>query len=507
MEDHNIKLPEPIHSQKIKENLDLFSKDSLIRRWVGYDVIDTLFYLYLFNKYKHNCLIKYKGIVSHTSLGVELNIKLRMSKENKIIYNTHLNETAKQLANCIKRQPKNIIIPLYLKTVKGGHANILIYRKDGNVIEHYEPHGSYLISGVPKINDIIIARLDEFINLLNRNLIKDKIHPVKLINSDIVCPRKFGLQILEGMSTTKKLKLEGGGYCAAWSMFFTELALKNPDIPSNELLNGVFQKLELQEENNQSDYLRKVIIGYINLIYEKIAKYFSFITGTNVNVNDLNEFIKKINKYQDYYSKYNSIIDIEIQLLNDPTLSQEQYINNLKIQESQSKNEEERAKIKSNIELIERMNNLFNPSPISTQTSKTNKSSQEEISIKDKNSRISSNKSISESTIKLESLSSVSSFDITPNCPEGKFYDSKKGRCVKLKNSQKKTKENPTSPKLIKKTSQKSKTRKLKPCLEGEERNPETGRCKKIKVYTPCPPGQERDSFTKRCKTLKLKKK
>ena len=54
----NIKMPEPLHLKKINTKLDFFSETPVIRQWPGYSVVDTLFYLYLFNKYKHNCLIK-----------------------------------------------------------------------------------------------------------------------------------------------------------------------------------------------------------------------------------------------------------------------------------------------------------------------------------------------------------------------------------------------------------------------------------------------------------------
>jgi hypothetical protein len=84
MEEPDIKLPEPIHTKKIHEKLDLFSQDNPIRRWSGYDIIDTLFYLYLFNKYKNQCLIKYRGVISNSALGIELQIKQKMTKETAI---------------------------------------------------------------------------------------------------------------------------------------------------------------------------------------------------------------------------------------------------------------------------------------------------------------------------------------------------------------------------------------------------------------------------------------
>lgn len=555
MEEPDIKLPEPIHTKKIYEKLDLFSQDNPIRRWAGYDMIDALFYLYLFNKYKNQCLIQYRGATSRNALGVELQIKQRMTKLDKQVYETHLGEVAKQLANCIKREPTSIVIPLYLKTPKGGHANILIYRKDGNVIEHFEPHGEKFSYSDQKINDLIDKRINEFMNILNKILKKDKKPPVTLVTASVVCPRRFGLQNLEAMSKSKKLRLEGGGYCAAWSMFFTEVALKNPTIPSNELLNIIFNKLDtIGDKEKQADYLRKIIIGYINLINEKIEKYFSFITGTNMSLENITQMLKNT-KSASLFKDYHTILNIEIQLLNNPNLTKQQYLNSLIEQERNVTDPVELEKIRHNINILERMDDILNPSPVSDKSisvkSKTKSKSKspspknvtvrkkrvkkqpvelEEIVVEEKKEKlIPSPKKIAlehipphimdlwfppkaltprkdETPIELESLSSVSSFVITPNCPEGKVFDAQKGRCVKIKTKTQKISPK-TSPKIIQKTSPKAKTKKLKPCPEGEERNPETGRCKKIKVYPPCPPGQERDPVTHRCKTIKLKKK
>ena len=532
MKETDIKLPEPIHTRKIHEKLDLFAQDNLIRRWAGYDIIDTLFYLYLFNKYKNQCLLKSKGVTSTTALGLELQIKHRMTNDDKILNKKHLDDIAKQLANCIKNGQTSVIIPLYLKTTRGGHANILIYRKTGHVIEHFEPHGSYMEYTDQKLNDLIAKKLNEFIQILNNILIKDNRSPVHLVTSNIVCPTRVGLQNLESLATSKKLRLEGNGYCAAWSMFFSELALKNPTMSSSDLIRIIYDKLEkMDTTEKQSNYLRKIIIGYVNLIYEKIEKYFSFISGTKLTVESITELLKNRLRLDLFIKDYNTIIDIELQLLNNPSLTKEQYLNNLREQERNTSDSIELQRIRYQINTLEKMDTLLNPSPVSGKTksaksrSKSAKSRSKSSKSRSKSSsplqleeiiideeiekpveKITTLKKV-DTPIDLESLSSVSSFLITPNCPEGKIFNYEKGRCVKIKKQKTKKISPKISPKIVKKVNPKAKTKKLKPCPEGEERNPETGRCKKIKVYPPCPPGQERDPDTHRCKKIKLKKK
>jgi len=405
-EEKKIKLPEPIHIKKIHSKLDLFSKKNIVRQWSGYEIIDTLFYLYLFNKYKNNCLIKHPGITSSIALGLELHITEKVA--NRKIYKDHLLSVSKQLSECIGRNLNSIVIPLYLKTTNGngGHANLLIYRKNDNTIEHFEPHGAYyLLSTNNQMNKLIDIRLNEFMSILNKQLKQNNKPPVKLIPSNDVCPVIKGLQALEESSTKQKLPLEGGGYCAAWSMFFTELALKNPTIPSNELLNIIYNKLDKDPEK-QSNYLRQVIIGYINLIYDKIEKYFYFITGTQGKIDNIIEMFKKGN-YRDIIFDFSSIINIQNALLNDPSLTKKKYLEILEYRKMKTMNPNEIKELDREIDILNRMELLLSPSPVSSLSKTKSKT-------KAKKSR------------KLTKTKKVI-------CPEGSKINPITGRCNKIK--------------------------------------------------------------------------
>ena len=271
MEEQDIKLPEPIHVKNIHHKLDIFSENNIIKEWGGYSHVDTFFYLYLFNKYKHNCLLKFKSL-TNTSLGLDLQIKEKkdISIEELNIAEKHMIQIAMQLSNCIKKGLPNIIIPLYLNFAKNGHANLLIYRKKNNVIEHFEPYGSQYGKNAGRIK-FINKKLDDFISILNKELPQQS--QVQLVRANDVCPLFDGFQTLEEKSTIPKLEIEGKGYCTAWSMFFTELSLKNPNYSSNELINIIYDKLNKLSEKDRNNYLRQIIVGYVNLINDKIDKF------------------------------------------------------------------------------------------------------------------------------------------------------------------------------------------------------------------------------------------
>jgi hypothetical protein len=110
-------------------------------------------------------------------------------------------------------------------------------------------------------------------------------------------------------------ELEGGGYCTAWSMFFTELCLKNPSMTSSQIITSVFSTARLKK--SILDYFRNVIRGYATFINEKIATYFKFLLDDSII--DLNK-IKKMNdkKKIELTSKMIIIINIEMRLAFNP---------------------------------------------------------------------------------------------------------------------------------------------------------------------------------------------
>jgi hypothetical protein len=400
--EEKIKLPEPIHIKKIHSKLDLFStKNTTIRRWKGNEILKTFFLLYLFNKYKSNCLITFQGDFYNRGLGLWLQTDI-LDKE---LYESELKNVSTQLVKCIVRGVSSIVIPLYLEVHDDAHANLLIYRKNGNTIEHFEPHGAHIIIADDHEIKLINTRLNEFIDILNKQLKKKDKPPVKLIPSNEVCPVIKGLQAIEVDSSIKKLPIEGGGYCAAWSLFFAELVLKNPTIPSNELLNIILNKLDKYTKQEQADYLRKVITGYINMIYDKIEKYFYFVTGTHGKIDNIMELFSEHDK--DLLFDFETIITIQTALLNKPHLTKKKYLENLKTKKMSTTDKHDIDLINKQIYILNRMESIsFTPSSLSNSNSKTKKPKKSGKLAKTKKNR---------------------------DCPEGSKINPKTGRCNKIK--------------------------------------------------------------------------
>jgi len=307
----DIKLPEPL---KVKPSIakyldDLEEEGKTIFSFESAAFIESLAYLFLLNKYKSKCIALTrpdKNILQVRSIGLTINLKLKYSKEEEENFKTNFTALSEIIVNCIKRGENTIIIPLAYQIRKSGHANMLILRMNHRELEHFEPHGGEF-SGNERMQLSSKKVLTFFVNILNKNLKKDNLPVVKYVEASDVCPYISGLQDIEGKSKLKKGKLEPAGYCSAWSIFFAELCLKNPELPSVELLNNIYNYLTTKESG--PDYLKSVIRGYAGYIMQKIDIYLSIFFKPDVTAKELID-----NPYSIQHSTVHEAIEVLVNL-------------------------------------------------------------------------------------------------------------------------------------------------------------------------------------------------
>ena len=287
-----LKMPEILatklnYTERVAKKMEkMFQNHANVQPFASCFVLETIFFLYLFKKYKMNCVVKDVNAYK-TSIGLimqydESEEDIHTDRFKRAIY-----PVARQMFQCIIRGDPIIILPFtfiikYAKNTKKsteGHANLLIYRRNAGHIEHFEPHGAEF-GGERFVFQSINYTLDLLLELLNGYIDSDNaknayhMQHLKLIKASHVCTGD-GVQKIEGLSTMpKNVLIEPDGYCSAWTMFFTELCLKNPEIPSRQINDAIMNKAHLYQER---DYLRNVIRGYTYFINNKIATHFSYI--------------------------------------------------------------------------------------------------------------------------------------------------------------------------------------------------------------------------------------
>ena len=500
---------EEVSNEKIKKKLDHFTEKGIekISEFIGLASVESMFYLYLLKKYKSPCFLTDTTGNFWEILGVNLYIREFYSEEETAKIKSYLERLAKKLVECINNDVNIIIIPLGLTLFTPGnqepddHANLLIYRKKFNHIEHFEPHGKTGSFGNEKFNNTIDLFLKLFVECVNVELFKDKTPaqmknaaPVELIESSRVCPRLRGLQSIEEESSLFKFQdIESGGYCAAWSMFFTELCLKNPDMTSSQIINSVFSAAFMKSLFfTTEDYFRHIIRGYATFINEKISTYFKFLLEDNkINVAK----IKKMTGDEriQLTKKMKMIINIEMALTTNPNAIDDR----IKFLQHTQK-QIQKTSVVPVVSIKKYMHNQLEIELLKKYKKRVGKFNSQ---MNTPDTPIIKNKKLKPEKV----------------CPPGKELNIKTNRCIKVKPVK-------TVRQLVnerKDALQEDLKNKIKECPSDKELNPLSGRCIKIKQKTikikkepkikepkikVCPPGKEVNPKTGRCIAVKTRK-
>ena len=299
---------------------------------------------------------------------------------------------------------------------------------------------------------------------------------IKLIESSKVCPRFSGLQEMEGFNSLNILDGEPIGYCLAWSLFFAELCLANPEFPSSDLITYIYNVFSSMKDIEKGNYLRNMIRGYSFIINEKIEKYFSILYNNNLSVeeNIIQQNPTKINiKVSDVI---NSFIAIELNSAIQPN-----YVDKMNrllqndITRAKDDHKIDLKKVKKELEVFELYKSF---DEIKSDTMSDKKEIPKLVLQQPQLTKCPEGKEINPLTgrcIKIKTLKQTTIKQKQPTkCPEGKEINPVTGRCINIK-----TLKQPT----IKQTTIKQQTMKQpKKCPEGKEINPLTGRCINIKT-------------------------
>ena len=452
--------------KEMKNTLDVFNEGGYkkntknITHW-GVNrsvVIRSLFYMYLFKKYKHGCIIVAKEApYTDISLIISLNDFDKKIDKNTYIY---LNSYLEQVKKCLRKNSL-VVCPVRITISDGGiHANLLIFRKTHKTIEVFEPHGSHFYSEDPNTTAKIFSAYSIISSIFNKDKTID--NQYTLHQSDVVCP-SIGFQIIEEMSVLTRSNDEGYGYCSVWSMFITELLLMNPELTTNQVINTALKitsnNVGIGNHNKLSDYLRSLIRGYTTYITRQVENYFTLIFGESrmksIRIGEKKPSTKEKNEAHTLFSTF---IFIQNYLDMNPKETPVSMLSNLKTGIFKNKI----SPIKLNY-----MENIL-------------------ISMISKDYGVFSEPG-------RHSKKLIESIIYKKRCPNGTKRNLK-GKCVKQKIQTKKM---------------------IKPCPLGKVRHPDTGRCRKLqtnknntikKITKPCPPGKIRHPDTGRCRKIQTNK-
>lgn len=178
----------------------------------------------------------------------------------------------KQLITNAKQSGKRFtIIPLIFRWSCAykftGHANILIFDFENNVVERFEPYG--YISAFSKeeqtVSDGFNKKFKQFMKSHIGMIFKDQTELLKK------GPQYIEENQLEGSKSFIQ-KSDPEGFCGAWSLWYADLKLSNPDKTSHELLTKALFVIQKGKRNKLRAFIRNYSTYLVKERYQFLKK-------------------------------------------------------------------------------------------------------------------------------------------------------------------------------------------------------------------------------------------
>ena len=192
-------------------------------------------------------------------------------------------EYARLLLECIKESKDVFVVPITLGESNDPikHANLLIYKKENNVFQLFEPHGIsniYIDEKGPFIDSFIASIVDIM------NTMKDESMPeIKFEPTEITCPviagEKLGFQAFSDVFSVSEHNINIKGTCLSWSTLIGFLALENPALSTKEIVDLI---TKMVTEHDKYYNFTNIILGFIVYTTEYIKTYLNNLTDSEL---------------------------------------------------------------------------------------------------------------------------------------------------------------------------------------------------------------------------------
>lgn len=151
---------------------------------------------------------------------------------------------------------------------QGTHANIIIFDKKTGIVERFEPYGTIPYLNVSKLDKILEKH---FIKILRSSTYKTKI--TYLSSKDL---NSVSFQTVSNDTEAANKKLgDPLGYCLAWTFWYLEMRINNPDIHPIELIKKAkYDILHNSTNKTPSTPFMDFIRGYANKLDIMKNKFF-----------------------------------------------------------------------------------------------------------------------------------------------------------------------------------------------------------------------------------------
>lgn len=139
----------------------------------------------------------------------------------------------------------------------GTHANILIYDNKTGILDRFEPYGNIPYLESDKLDDMIEDKIG---SIIKKHLIVTKKTHRHNIKFKYIRPKDYikgiGFQTISNDTDNSVKKLgDPYGYCLAWTYWYLEMRLNNPNLPIAKIIKKANESIiqdNINETNNEN---------------------------------------------------------------------------------------------------------------------------------------------------------------------------------------------------------------------------------------------------------------
>ena len=234
---------------------------------IGYPLLTMAGFLYLMKKFKNDC-----AVLADYNLFKNPPRKILHSDDYMITYNGDTGEIVapkgfwKAVKKC--KGKRFLFMPFYLmcESLSIFHLNMLIYDSKYKSLERFEPNGNRTGIVDDGCMDTVPDKKIEkqFKRNLGDDFVKEYYSPIDF------CPA-VGIQVIQDEEMFMNDN-DPGGFCSAWSLWYANLRLANPDRTRKEVIQrsmSTINESDITFTNFIRNYSSGMILFYKHLIKSK----------------------------------------------------------------------------------------------------------------------------------------------------------------------------------------------------------------------------------------------
>jgi glutaredoxin len=230
---------------------------------------DLISMLYIMHRHPNECVAIPLGLLTNSGKLTTKAQKVRQFIETSLEWSEKQQQFLipiglwESIKSCLAKGSKFIVMPIGFSCINGSaHANFLVYNSETKELERFEPYGFVKKNCLNPPN--FSKKLGELFNkYVKKDMVKKVFDPLSF------CPN-ISFQFIEEGELKEKKPSDPKGFCLAWSSWYADTRLANPNKTREEVVNMSLKELQTNPKSF-TQYIRSYS-GFLEKIGKEIKR-------------------------------------------------------------------------------------------------------------------------------------------------------------------------------------------------------------------------------------------